>query len=102
MFSELEKHNFIEYCLEYYPNKGQGCYMYIQIENQEEEQEPIENALPIVLEFFLKENSNIRILGENERTLFFDYLFNDFNLAERNFNDLLMVFKDGKKIKIYK
>lgn len=103
MFSEEQKHNFIEYCLENYPNMGQGFYIYIQIEDEEEEQEPILNALPIALEFFLFENPDLQKLGEEERNLFFEYLYGDFNLNEdqSNINDLALVFEGGKKKRIY-
>ena len=75
--------------------------MYIQIDNQEEEQEPVVNALHIVLEFFLLENPELRELHEEEREMFFNYMYGDYDLEEKNINDMLMVFKNGRKHKIY-
>lgn len=100
-FNQTQKNRFINYCLENYYENGRNNYMNIQIDDQEEETENIVNALHIVLEFFLLENPGLRELHENERNMFFDYMYGDYDMENRDINEVLMVFENGRKKNIY-
>ena len=97
MITTEDKSRFIDYCLEFYPNNGRDTYIYLIIENQEEEQEHVSTVLPIALEYFLIENPKITLLGEDERWSFFDYLYGNFDFETRDIDDYILIFENEKK-----
>lgn len=101
--SQEQKDAFIQYCLEQYDNNGIDNTISYYIDNEEEEEEPVAVVLPIALEFFLSEYPEIDELGDDERFMFFEYMYGDFELKpdRSNINNLLLVFENGKKKKIY-
>ena len=95
--SKDDKNKFIENCLLNYEENGKNDFINLVIDDQEEEELNIKDAMEFLIDYYLNENPEIIELKEIYQPEFEDYIFGDFWEEERK-GILLVTIKDGVKV----
>ena len=96
-FTEFQKNKFINDCLIPYA-RIEGIKIGVVIDNEEEEEYNIRDAMYILFEYFNNENPELDITSKNAQILFDEYLFGDYRIL-RNLDFALVTIVNGKKRK---
>ena len=95
--SKEDKDKFIDNCLLNYEDNGKHDFINLVIDDQEEEELNIKDAMEFLIDYYLNENPEIIELKEIYQPEFEDYIFGDFWEEERK-GILLVTIKDGVKV----
>jgi len=95
--SKDDKNKFIENCLLNYEENGKNDFINLVIDDQEEEELNIKDAMEFLIDYYLNENPEVMELKEIYQPEFEDYIFGDFWEEERK-GILLVTIKDGVKV----